>query len=513
MPSLAADGFSSSVWSAVIRSYVKALRIRRLTFEASALFAGRAPMVSAYVAGGVTNDTNSGNFAARCDQFKTLMKEVGSFIVREYVPIVLALGALYPNYDNLANATTLNTYYPALWTAGNQAAAGGPVAGNTGWGAGVGNFLAWGAFPNPATQMLAMKGGYKIGAAAVVDLQTGKATSGTASAAVAANLREHIAHSRYDAFPETNGYNTDQDAAYPGAVSRTKPKRGVAAKYSWLKAPRWNGNAMEVGPFARMMVMGVIADGQPLRSTVPGYLAYTKANTGYSGPATPDGVAVGLDPTMIEADVAVALVRAGLAELWLGATQVTSLPATKAAIVAAYTDPSAYIMGTIRNWVVNLQGGLSTIDRLRGRAIESLWLVQQMIGAVGKSGANLTWGSGWIDSLKSATGGTYNHKATPVTGFGFGGTEAPRGALMHFITIDKGKIAKYQCVVPTTWNASPKDASGNNGPMEQAMMNIPFSNVDSHFKKQDGSSGTAKGGVEALRVAQSFDPCIACAVH
>jgi hydrogenase large subunit len=108
---------------------------------------------------------------------------------------------------------------------------------------------------------------------------------------------------------------------------------------------------------------------------------------------------------------------------------------------------------------------------------------------------------------------------------GYGLVEAPRGALGHFITASAGKIVSYQCVVPTTWNASPKDATAlpvvapnvkagtHRGAMEQAMIGVEF---DASLKiPADVPSGRreALSGVEVLRVAQSFDPCIACAVH
>ncbi|MDZ4064908.1 MAG: nickel-dependent hydrogenase large subunit, partial [Coriobacteriia bacterium] len=98
------------LWDAVIGQYVKALRIRRLTFEAGALFAGRMPMTSSFVAGGVTLQDASGFFQTKCTKFRTLMTEVGKFIVKEHVPLVLALGALYPTYDNAANGTVAYAY-------------------------------------------------------------------------------------------------------------------------------------------------------------------------------------------------------------------------------------------------------------------------------------------------------------------------------------------------------------------------------------------------------------------
>jgi hydrogenase large subunit len=78
-------------------------------------------------------------------------------------------------------------------------------------------------------------------------------------------------------------------------------------------------------------------------------------------------------------------------------------------------------------------------------------------------------------------------------------TDAPRGALGHWISIKGKKIQNYQAVVPTTWNASPKDDRGNRGPMEQALMGTKVSDPDNP--------------IELVRVVRSFDPCLACAIH
>lgn len=78
-------------------------------------------------------------------------------------------------------------------------------------------------------------------------------------------------------------------------------------------------------------------------------------------------------------------------------------------------------------------------------------------------------------------------------------TEGARGALGHWIEIKEKKIANYQCVVPTTWNASPKDDNGNPGPIEQAIVGTRIRDEDNPF--------------EIVRIVRSFDPCLACAVH
>lgn len=87
----------------------------------------------------------------------------------------------------------------------------------------------------------------------------------------------------------------------------------------------------------------------------------------------------------------------------------------------------------------------------------------------------------------------------PDQSTGMGLTDAPRGALGHWITIKDKKIDNYQCVVPTTWNASPRDDKNQPGPMEQALIGTPVADPENP--------------IEPLRVVRSFDPCIACAVH
>ena len=76
---------------------------------------------------------------------------------------------------------------------------------------------------------------------------------------------------------------------------------------------------------------------------------------------------------------------------------------------------------------------------------------------------------------------------------------APRGALAHWIDIEDKKIKNYQCVVPTTWNASPRDPAGKIGAYEAALLDTPM-----HDPNQP---------LEILRTIHSFDPCLACATH
>ena len=115
---------------------------------------------------------------------------------------------------------------------------------------------------------------------------------------------------------------------------------------------------------------------------------------------------------------------------------------------------------------------------------------------------------GWYDCLvnniESGDLDTFNDEywdplSWPGEARGVGLVEAPRGALSHYIKIENGKISNYQAVVPTTWNGSPRDASGQGGAMEQALVKHRV------FDKEQP--------LELLRTIHTFDPCIACAVH
>jgi Ni,Fe-hydrogenase I large subunit len=106
--------------------------------------------------------------------------------------------------------------------------------------------------------------------------------------------------------------------------------------------------------------------------------------------------------------------------------------------------------------------------------------------------------SGWLDEVAEGEK-PRTECAIPENGEGVGLGEAPRGALGHWISVKNGKIDRYQCIVPTTWNASPRDDSGVAGPMEQALAGTPVSDE--------------KNPMEAARVVRTFDPCLACAIH
>ena len=103
-----------------------------------------------------------------------------------------------------------------------------------------------------------------------------------------------------------------------------------------------------------------------------------------------------------------------------------------------------------------------------------------------------------MEALKSGDS-TYFAEPLTTTGAGTGFWEAPRGALYHSEAVTDGKIDGYQIIIPSTWNISPKNANGDHGPMEQALIGVPVGDIEKP--------------INALRTVHSFDPCTACAVH
>jgi Ni,Fe-hydrogenase I large subunit len=101
--------------------------------------------------------------------------------------------------------------------------------------------------------------------------------------------------------------------------------------------------------------------------------------------------------------------------------------------------------------------------------------------------------------LRIHDGSRWEPSTWPAECEGWGSHEAPRGSLGHWIRIKNAKIENYQAVVPSTWNASPRDAHGVRGPYEASLVGTPVAD--------------ANRPLEILRTVHSFDPCMACAVH
>lgn len=136
----------------------------------------------------------------------------------------------------------------------------------------------------------------------------------------------------------------------------------------------------------------------------------------------------------------------------------------------------------------------STLGRTAARGIETQLVAGWALDFFDQLTKNLKNG----DS-RMANPVMWENESWPDHAQGVGLTEAPRGALAHFAVIENNRIKNYQMVVPTTWNASPRDENGNLSPYESALIGTPVYD--------------ANQPLEILRTIHSFDPCLACAVH
>ncbi|MDX2476277.1 MAG: nickel-dependent hydrogenase large subunit, partial [Gammaproteobacteria bacterium] len=149
---------------------------------------------------------------------------------------------------------------------------------------------------------------------------------------------------------------------------------------------------------------------------------------------------------------------------------------------------------TLSKLDVPVEALYSTLGRTAARTLETKIMVDAM----------QNWYDELITNIKAGDTKTFNENlwepsSWPSEARGVGYMEAPRGALAHWIVIKNGKIDNYQAVVPSTWNAGPRDNDGQAGPYEAALQGHKL-----HDPKQP---------IEILRTIHSFDPCIACAVH
>ncbi|MEN2494672.1 MAG: Uptake hydrogenase large subunit [Hyphomicrobiaceae bacterium hypho_1] len=201
--------------------------------------------------------------------------------------------------------------------------------------------------------------------------------------------------------------------------SRTNIKQiDESAKYSWIKAPRWKGHAMEVGPLARYII-GYARGHEDIKDQIDRFL------------------------------------------------HTMDLP--KEAL-------------------------FSTLGRTAARALEAEYCARVQKYFFNKLVTNIKNGDENTANIER-----WSPTSWPKTAKGVGVTEAPRGALGHWIKIENGRIENYQCVVPTTWNGSPRDHLGNIAAFEASLLNTPVERPEEP--------------VEILRTLHSFDPCLACSTH
>jgi Ni,Fe-hydrogenase I large subunit len=164
------------------------------------------------------------------------------------------------------------------------------------------------------------------------------------------------------------------------------------------------------------------------------------------------------------------------------------------AYAAGHTRVRQLVDSTLAKLGVSQAALFSTLGRVAARGIETQAIAEQLAPWIDQLDANMRSGNLTIHNHTRWDPSTWPAEAT-----GWGATEAPRGALGHWVYIKNGKIENYQAVVATIWNGSPRDARGQRGAWEEALIGTPV--VD------------PAQPVEILRTVHSFDPCMACAVH
>jgi [NiFe] hydrogenase large subunit/hydrogenase large subunit len=170
-----------------------------------------------------------------------------------------------------------------------------------------------------------------------------------------------------------------------------------------------------------------------------------------------------------------------------------------ARVLVAYASGHKDVQAMAKELMDRLNVGpaalFSTLGRVAARGLETVLLARRLG----------TWYDRLVARIKSGDTQTFTKEkwepsTWPAKAQGYGFLDAPRGSLGHWVQIEDGKISRYQCVVPSTWNCSPRDKQGQPGPYEAALMdNHPLVNPEQPL--------------EILRTIHSFDPCMACGVH
>jgi hydrogenase large subunit len=377
-----------------VAHYLDALAWQRQVIQVQTIFGGKNPHPNVLVGGvpsAISVHAGAGTSSSAVNvvglqKIAELIEQMQNFVDQVYLPDVLAIASFYKDW-----------FKPGL-------------------GEGTGNFMTYGDFPAMGSQdpktFLVPRGavlGRDLSHIQEIDLTADE------------GIQEFVAHSWYDYSVGKNAglhpYKGETQLNYSGPPPPYQ-HLDTSASYSWLKSPRWKGNAMEVGPLARVLML----------------------------------YASGHEPTK---------------ELAAKALGQLGLP---------------------------LEALFSTMGRTAARALECKILADALPGWYQSLMANIKAGD-----LRTFNEALWEPSSWPRHAQGVGFLEAPRGALAHWIVIDDGKISNYQAVVPSTWNAGPRDAAGTEGPYEAAL--------------KGQSVKDPKQPLEILRTIHSFDPCLACAVH
>lgn len=364
-----------------VTHYLQALDVQRKAHQAVAILGGKTPNIQNLAVGGVANAINLDNPSTlnmeKLYMVKDLLADVTAFVQQVYLPDVCAIGAMYPQWLN--------------------------------YGAGVVNYLAVPDLP------LDGKGTkFDIPGGTIVDgkLETLRPIVSFQDPYFRENVTECIARSYYEGDWQKHPWDEKTE---PRA-----PEFDPDGKYSWVKAPRFQGRPMQVGPLAQILV-GYASGHEPTRRWTDGALATASRIAG-----------VKLSPAALHSTLGRHLARA-----------------VRCAVMGELA---------LRQW-------------------------ELLVANIGKGDTSV-----FVEP---------RFPSGEQRGFGF--HEAPRGTLSHWIVVRDGRIANYQAVVPSTWNAGPRDAKGQPGPYEASLRGNPVADIERPL--------------EVLRTIHSFDPCLACAIH
>ncbi|MFZ2901323.1 MAG: nickel-dependent hydrogenase large subunit [Saprospiraceae bacterium] len=370
-----------------VAHYLEALEWQKEIVKVHTIFGGKNPHPN-YLVGGMACaiglDDVSGINAERLAYVHQLLKDAKTFIEQVYIPDLLAIAPFYLDWGAI--------------------------------GGGLGSYMAYGDLP---TNGYNDPSSFKFPSGVILNKDIANVMD--VNLREDSEVQEFITNSWYD----YEGGNDVGLHPWKGEtkVNYTGPKPpyqnlDTNAKYSYLKTPRWKGNAVEVGPLARVLI------------------GYARGREDYKE-----------------------VVDSALAKL--------NVPVTAL---------------------------FSTLGRTAARGLESVLVAQWALEFYDQLIANLRNGDTRMAEMEK-----FDPSKWPAECMGVGHTEAPRGALAHWCVIKDKKLANYQLVVPSTWNASPRDKDGNRSAYEAALMDTPIADPEKP--------------VEILRTIHSFDPCLACAVH
>jgi [NiFe] hydrogenase large subunit/hydrogenase large subunit len=369
-----------------VSHYLEALDWQRDVIRLHTVFGGKNPHPN-FLVGGMASAINLEETATinaeRLTDIHDMIRRAQRFVEEVYWPDLVAIAGYYKDWAAI--------------------------------GAGTGNYLACGEFPSADirdTESLYFPRGIILGKDLTKVLPYDER-----------GVAEFI-HSSWYEYSKGDAaglhpYDGETKPSYTGPPTPWTYLQDEKQKYTWMKAPRYEGRPMEVGPLARMLV------------------AYASGH-----------------------EEARALIGQALGKLNVG--------------------PAALF---------------STLGRTAARGIETVLIARQMP----------KWYDGLVARIKGGDvrtfdGSKWEPSSWPAEARGYGYLDAPRGALGHWVRITDGTISNYQCVVPSTWNCSPRDEKGQMGPYEAAL-------VDNHPLVDP------QRPIEILRTIHSFDPCMACGVH